>query len=187
MSNYFVLECYGPMDADRAAIDEVVDDGGVSWNLGTPITASVPTPIEVRLDADEPGLLMPMFDCGILLMRDDLISALHSAGVDNLDLYPCVLLDPATGERHQNYKAVNIIGTVCAADLGKSAYIAPHGSALIDTDFDSLAIDEEKAHGLLFFRLAECVSAKVIHHKVKSVLEKKFPDLDFVNPEEWMG
>ena len=187
MGNYFVLECYGPEDQDRAALGETVNEPAVHWNLGQRFTVAMPSPIEVHLDPEQPGLLMPMFERGILLMRDDVIATLTESGVDNLDLYPAVLVDLNTSERHENYKAVNIIGLVRAADLSKSAYVARRDPPLIDTDFDKLAIDEAKAHDLPLFRLGECVSAKLIHRRVKENLEKRHPYLDFIEPENWMG
>ena len=187
MGNYFILECYGPEDQDRAAIGEIVAAPDVNWNLGRRFTVPIPTPIEVRLDPEQPGLLLPMFERSILLLRDDVIGTLTATGVDNLDLYPAIVFDPATGERHEDYKAVNIIGAVRAADLSQSIYTAHGDPPLIDTDFDKLVIDEAKAHGLPLFRLAECVSAKVIHARVKEALQRHHAHFDFVEPEDWIG
>jgi hypothetical protein len=108
--------------------------------------------------------------------------------VDNLDVYDARLFDPQDGKTIDNYKAVNIIGAVAAADLGKSDYSAPSGTALVDTDFDSLVIDEKKAKGLLMFRLAECVTAIVIDERVKQQLARdRIPHLDFLDPKDWIG
>ena len=172
------------MDQERQAIDTI--PAGISWSRGRKITQDVPNPLEVIMDGD--GIMVPMFNRGILLFRDDLIAAIQSAGVDNLDLYDSVLIDPVQGVRHRNYKAVNIVGLVAAADLDKSVYSTPSGSALIDTDFDSVVIDEKKARGILMFRMAECVSAIVIHEKVKTSIEKAgIPHLNFIEPENWFG
>ncbi len=187
MGNYYVLECYGPDDEDRASIGEIVDEPEVSWNLGQLIVEPIPTPIEVRLDPDEPGMLMPMFERNVLLMRDDMIAALKQAGVDNLQLFEAVLVDPASGKRHANYKAVNILGVVACADLAKSKYTAYRDPPRVDTDFDRLVIDESRAGDLPLFRLAECVSAKLVHRRVREQLERSIPHLDFVEPLDWMG
>jgi hypothetical protein len=98
------------------------------------------------------------------------------------------LIDPVAGKTYSDYKAINIIGLVAAADLSKSKYHAPSGTPLIDTDFDSLAIDESKARGLLMFRLAESVNAIVVHESVRAHIEKhNIPHIDFVEPSQWIG
>lgn len=187
MSNYFILECYGPRDQDRAVLGDIVGAPDVNWNLGKKFDTPIPSPLEVHLDPEQPGILMPMFDRTVLLMCDEMVATLKAIGVDNLDTYPAVLIDDLEGKRHENYKAVNIIGLVAAADLGKSVYSTRGGPPLIDADFDKLVIDEAKTHGQSMFRLAECVSAKVVHKRVKEALEKKHPYLNFVPPEDWMG
>jgi hypothetical protein len=181
---YYILECYGPIDRERQAINRAPQEH--SWVTGQGLDSPPEKPLEITMDGD--GIMMPMFDRGILLFRDDLIQAMESAGVDNLDCYDTVLIDPVAKVQYDNYKAVNIIGLVAAADLTKSEYTAPSGAALIDTDFDSVVIDEEKAMGLLMFRMAECVSAIVIHEKVKNYIEQAgIKYLDFIQPESWFG
>jgi hypothetical protein len=186
MVEYYVLECYGPDEEEMAAIDEVVGVDDVMWNLGRPLTESIPEPILIKLDPYG-GLMMPMFDRGILLFSDELIEVLRATGIDNLQCYATELVNERTQERWDNYKAVNIVGVVEAADLAKSEYRA-HGTPVIDVDFESLAIDAAKAKGLLMFRLAESVSAIVVHASIKRAVEEKgIQHLDFVEPQDWMG
>ena len=182
---YFMLECYGPADQERQAIDRVPT--GVAWNRGVYLDPNaVSTPLEVIMDGD--GLMMPMFNRGILLFRDDLLSALKSAGVENLQLFDAVLIDPVANVRYETYKAVNVVGLIAAADLEKSEYSTPSGIPRIDTDFDSLALDPSKIKDTYMFRLAESVNAIVIRHNVKQAVEGAgIPYIDFVEPEEWFG
>ena len=65
----------------------------------------------------------------------------------------------------------------------------PHSpDGLIDTDFDSVAIDEVPTHGRLCFRLAESVNALVVHRSVKEHLESKGGfELTFTEPKDWIG
>lgn len=57
-----------------------------------------------------------------------------------------------------------------------------------DIDFVSLVIDESKATGHLLFRLAENVSAVVVHEQVKSAIEASaIPGFVFYGPGEWSG
>jgi hypothetical protein len=182
---YWMLECYGPAEADRAAVRHVLNDRDYSWNLGRKFGSPPPAPIEVQI---EPGLMMPMFNRGILLFSQEMLSALSAAGVDNVDTYPANIEELETGRRHLNYRAVNILGVVAAADLSKSKYVAHREGALIDTDFESLTINERAARDLPLFRLAEAVSGIVIHDRVKRALESAaIRYLDFVDPKTWIG
>jgi hypothetical protein len=179
-----MIECFGPDDQERQAIDTV--PSGFSWNGGSVFTEGPSGSLEVTMDGD--GIMVPMFNRGILLWQDELIEAVKRAGVNNIQCYECVLIDPISNIQHRNYKAVNIIGLVAAADLGKSIYSAPSGVPLIDTDFDSVVIDEKKTNGMLLFRMAECVSAIVVHEIVKKSIEDAgIPYINFVEPENWFG
>lgn len=184
---YYMLGCFGPDDEDSTEIRNIPRPPGVSWNSGTRITAPVPTPLRVELDPEHPGVLLPMYHKGILIFSDAMIEALHTAGVDNLDLYDVIIDDPFTGKPHLDYKVVNIIGAIAAADLGQSKFKA-WGTPLVDVDFDSLVIDSAKTGGALMFRLAENVAGIVVHEHVKNQLEKaRIQYLDFDPPEQWVG
>ncbi|HET9985775.1 MAG TPA: hypothetical protein VFQ38_19410 [Longimicrobiales bacterium] len=184
---YYMLSCFGPMDRDRATIGEVPEIEGVSWMTGQRIAVPLRTPIEVDLDTSEGDALVPMFNSGILLLREDMVAALREAGVDNLDVYDAIIHDRDTGVDHRNYKAVNIVGAVACADLGASQHVA-HGEPVIDVDFDGLVIDESKTGGALMFRLAESINGIIVHESVKDHLERAgIPYLDFIEPSEWVG
>ena len=156
--------------------------------MGQRFPAPPPTPVLVDLNTDFPGIMMPMFDKGVLLFTKPMLASIEAAGVDNLETFDAILHDPATGQKYNNYKAINIVGAVAAANLGESEFEAPSGSPIVDVDFDSLVIDEKKAGGLLMFRLAECVTAIMIHERVKKQLEAdEIPYLDFVEPKDFIG
>jgi hypothetical protein len=184
---YYMLGCFGPEEEDRAGIGDIINTE-VNWQTGSPLTEPPPTPVRVELNPDFPGVMVPMFDSGILLMENKMLEELSKAGVDNLDVYDAVIQDPATGNTFTNYKAVNIIGAVACADLANSEFQAPSGAPIVDTDFDSLAIDADKAGGLLMFRLAEAVNGIVVHENVRTQLEHAgIPHLDFTDPADWIG
>ena len=65
------------------------------------------------------------------------------------------LTDPDTGEVHTNFKAVNILGLVAAADMAKSEAIVHDGIPLVDVSFNKLVLDPTKTHDFLLFRSAE--------------------------------
>ena len=84
--------------------------------------------------------------------------------------------------------AANLIGLVSVVDLGRSRVVGGSRSGLIDVDFDSVAIDAEKAADLLMFRLAESTNAIVVHERVRRrVIDAGIDTVTFLPPERWMG
>ncbi len=137
--------------------------------------------------ASDHGPHMPAYiRAGAPIMSDALIQAFDECGVDNLETYPCEITDPDDGTIHTNYKVVNVVGLVSAADMEASdATVHESGDPIIDVDFDELVIDDSKAKGLLFFRLRESTNALIARKKVKEYIEKKgFTDVIFHKPED---
>src|SRR2546421_548577 len=148
------MTCNGVYPSARLGKGPDIDDA--PWFGGQRLTQPVAEPLIYTLDPKHPGNIRVMYDdAAYPLMRDDLIEALRVVGVDNLQLFGAVIVDPQTGIQHANYKAFNIIGLVKAADMAKSVRAATSDSKLLDVDFDSLAIDENKASPFRLFRLAE--------------------------------
>ena len=114
-----------------------------------------------------------MSQCGCYFFRDDLIAALEAFGVNNLDKYPVSITDPDDGRVYTNYKAVNIIGVVSAADMSKSKYELSDGIPLIDVAFDELVLKENEIQNLLMFRLAESLTTILVHESVRNYLIEK--------------
>src|SRR5690606_1790653 len=116
------------------------------------------------------------------------IKVIESAGVDNLQLFDAVLIDPQRGRTHRDYKAVNIIGMVAMADLAQSTTMGTSDSELIDVDFDRLVFKEKSSGEHLIFRLAESVNAIVVHDRVKQKIEAAgLPGMTFYASGEWSG
>ena len=181
-----MLECYGGFDEQRAQIKSVVNAKGFNWMTGMSFENDVPQPIRVELHP-RGGAMLPIFKSGILLFSDQVVNALKECGVDNFITYDTEIYHPVEDKTYTNYKAINIIGLVAVADMSKSDAIV-HGTALIDVDFDSLAIDTEKAGDFLFFRLAECVTGIVVHESIKQCVENKgITGIDWIEPEDWLG
>lgn len=163
------------------------------WLKGSyiPKTQVIPDPIKFSLKKQSPwasdhGSHMPSYlEAAAPLFRDDLIAALRAFGVNNFEAYNVAIFDPDNGQTYTNYKAINIIGLIAAADMDKSnATVHPNGLPLGDVDFDGLVIDETKTHGEWFFRLAESTNAIIVHKRVRDyLLEKGFNDLVFYEAE----
>jgi hypothetical protein len=154
---------------------------------GALISEKLPDPIVVKLDPELPGVLLPMYYKGILLMTDYMVTVLRSAGVSNLQIFNAAIQDPFQGKLHTNYKVVNIVGVISAANLKKSIYKS-FGEPLFDVEFDSLHIDDQKVCGSLMFRLAENITGIVVDEKIKIALEAaKVPYLNLTPTAEWLG
>ncbi len=189
MSEHYMLECYQPIEWDDMALLEGVDFDDVgSWRLGKRFEFKPPNPVVVKIMPGNPDDLIELYNDDALVMNKRLLAALQEAGVDNLDVYPCVIVNEGTGFRTEDYVAVNLIGLVKAVDIDNSNVTGEGSDHLLDTDFDGLAIDPEKAKDYLMFRLAENTSAIVIHRSVKEhLVEKGFTMLSYVEPKDWIG
>jgi hypothetical protein len=187
---YYVFDRFGAMHPCRW-IERFPDVRGVSWDLGTRHESRPREPLEFGLkpldpEASDEGPEMPEYFKGrVPLFRDDLIAALHEAGVDNLEGYAAVIVDPDTGQRHTNYKAVNIIGSISAADMARSDATVNPGGPVLDVNFNGLVVDDQKAGGALMFRLAENTGAILVHESVVDhLLQEGFDKLEFLDPGE---
>jgi len=187
---YYLLDRFGAVNPCRWVASYPYIDG-VDWRAGARHIKPVPDPLEIKLkpvnpDASDHGPELPEYLKGkIPLFRNDLVAAMASCGVDNLDVYNVVLLDPDNGERYSNYKAINIVGLVAAADMTESEATVHPGGAVLDVDFDSLVVDEKRARGALIFRLAESTNAILVHEKLRNcLLAKGFNKLQFLDPKD---
>ncbi len=183
---YFVLKCFP--DESSAILTSPWMPGALdNWLGGTRWNIEVPEPLVFTITRDEQGNLRPLFTGAIPLMTDELIAALKEVGVDNLDCYSAVIQNEETGEKHMNYKAVNIIGVIKGADPNRSDAVKMplDDSGLMDTFFHNLVLDEEAIGEHYMFRLAESVSTIIVHKKVRDFLiEKGFHQLTFMEPKE---
>ncbi len=116
--------------------------------------------------------LAEIFLDSIPLFSKELIEALNSAGVDNLQIFPINIVERDGLPLDKEYYAVNILGCIKCADMDQSEYTDITGQGLFAVNFRNLVIDEEKAHGQYIFRLAESVSSIIVHERVKKKLEK---------------
>jgi hypothetical protein len=187
---YFVLDRFGTEHPCRWISDYPYDED-LDWEAGRRHSALVPQPLRIELDpldpdAEDHGPELPEYFVGeIPLFRDDLLEAMKEAGVDNLDAYDVLITDPDSGKRFTNYKAVNIIGVIAAADMQKSKATVHTGGPVSDVEFDDLVLDEGKPRGALIFRLAEATGTILVHERLKDyLLAKGFDKLEFLLPGE---
>lgn len=175
---HLLLEGTDPKFGGHRWLDDVPHIPKVSFWKGRPIDrARLPPTLDCTLQplnprsADDGPHLPAFFRGSVPLFHDDLLAALREAGVDNLEEFPARLIDP-DGPVHTDYKAVNVLGLVAAADLAKSTATV-HGEPLIDVEFDRLVLDPAKAGELKLFRMAENVSAILVREDVVAHLRRR--------------
>jgi hypothetical protein len=200
MPNYFVLKCMGKPETMFFAMETEVENGEC-WAMGRRFASEnrnsdfhPPTGVidlDTRIDSKVKERIYPEYASNPLpLMSRRLVAALQEAGVDNIQAYETRLINPQGSPpiAPDYYQAVNIVGSVAAADLGASQTNPDVTEKLISMDFHSLTIDELKARDLLMFRLAENVSAVLVHEHVRKIVEAKGIDtLTWYEPEGWAG
>ena len=185
---YFVLERFGAKHPCRW-IERWPFVRDADFDLGTRISVAVPNPLVFPLkalnpDAKDHGPEMPeIFDGSVPLFRSDLIAALATAGVDNVDYYPAEVREPDGSRVYRDYQAANVVGLVQAADMAKSRATVRTGGPIIDVEFDELVLAPERARGALIFRLAEATGSIFVHEKVRDqLLASGFDKLEFLEP-----
>jgi len=188
MSYYVITNPVGPK---RKLADFKSDDLAINFVTGARLNQVPQNPIELTWEAEnEDGIKVSYNETApVTLMSKELVDALHSAGVDNLDTYPVIIHSETGHPDCYDYLAVNIIGVIAAADMDQSEYDDDDDDdddfdGLFDVTFDSIVIDEKKAKGHLLFRMAESVSTVIIHEKIVNVLKEQGGfGLTFTEPE----
>jgi hypothetical protein len=172
---YFKLLYDYPMSADNDYYDinrGLEFDGVGSWTMRKPFEKSPPNPFVVEMECTGPcadAAPPPMKVGGMLLMNGEMVSALNSIPVSNIDTYPAILRDVYSGKEWK-YFGVNIIGLVEAVNLD--------GEMKIDSVFTKLVIDTSKVARQDIFRLMESGDI-IISERAKNALEH-IPLLRFV-------
>ncbi len=144
------------------------------------------------LSPDYPGIVKPLYKYKQLIMREDLLQSIQECGALNLEAYPAIIRASHEKKDYTNYFAVNIVGRVSCALKPDSKEVPEMGmgEGMTDAFFENLVIDEKEAKksGLLIFRLAESVSAVIVHEKIRQSIEKRaIPYMVFYGPGQWAG
>ena len=183
---YYVLEDYGKNregESNGMLLYDIPDPGKLDrWYSGHKFKSPPKEPVVVTIRKGFEHGDLPPFSVAVNIMSDEFYKALCDAGVDNLDVYDAVLRSKDGTVEYKGFKAYNVLGLVRAADLSKTKFNDP-GSRLIDASIETLEIDPNKAMGFLMFRLAEYVSAVIVHERVKKFIEPmNFPYVQFNEP-----
>jgi hypothetical protein len=181
---HWIMTCEGLYPP--TTLSEMPDFSTGPWFTGQPVSNAIAGPLRYVIDPEYEGQVMPLYECAYPLFRDDLLAVLVKSGVDNLQLFDAIVEDPQRGLVYTHFKAVNIIGCVAMADLARSTTHGTRPVRLIATDFASLTLDHAAAPEILLCRLAEAVSAVVVHDRVRQAIEDAPIDgITFLSDGEW--
>src|SRR5205807_6766031 len=133
--HYYMLDC---RLADAMLLSHIQHVGDQSWFSGQRFTGEPEEPVVVEIRAGYEKRRLKEFFPAQMLMRDDLVETIRKASVDNIDVYDAVIRDMKSKRDYMNFKAVNVIGVVSAADLKGTVFNAANPSRLVDADVDSL-------------------------------------------------
>ncbi len=188
---FYVLKCIKYSGGYLKIIDQEPEIKGVqfgAFDSGVKIDVPVPQPIVFELDPMVKGDMPIFFNNPYPIMHEDFITTLIDFGINNIDCYDVMIHDKDTGEKWENYKIVNIIGVVSAANMDKSEYDDTQ-SQLISVLFDRLVIDSNKTYGLNIFRLAQKLSVILVSESLKNYIEsfERYDHVVFIKPEEFAG
>jgi hypothetical protein len=192
-TNYFVFRARVDEDSARISSEPKLPPRYDTWMTGQRLPIELPDPMVYSIDEPDEGTMLPYFTApGAPLMTDELLGVFEASGVDSLDVYNAIIQETRTGKEYANYKSVNVVGLVSAADLSESEYSPPTmGEPLVDVWFEKLVLDEGRCGGQLMFRLAEAVNVVLVHKKVKELVEASQIDgleyLQFKHPLEHVG
>ena len=147
------------MIAEDGAMIDLKSHWDLSFISGRRFPKDIGGPVLFDLDLDIEGRRMPtFFTTPALVAKKSFYSDLVDAGVDNIDVYPCVITLPETGEKNSEYQVLNIVGLCSCANMDASEYSTLGPSIHI---IDELVIDRQRLPDALMFRLAED-SGKII-------------------------
>lgn len=187
---HYIMYSHTPLGEDTAQLNRT-DGRYEAWLTGARFPDSDQPPRPLRLQYDpraEGSFVCELYQAPAVLMSTRLVQVLKAAGADNMDIYPVTITNTATNETYDTHVAVNIIGTVKAADLGRSEFDERVPERLMSAAFDKLVIDDGAVCGLLLFRLAENLGAIVVHESVADrVRAEGWDTIRFMEPEEWFS
>ncbi len=171
---YYIWEDYladGGKEAVFGTAPAEVAAGRVRFDAGVKITSPVADVFRMAMPVKLSGKTLTdnllTYAQWALICSNKLKTLMERIGVDNIDWYPLVLDNEATGAQVNGYFIGNIVGTVDCVDWSK---------AVIDDDeafFGRLWIDPARAKGHRMFRLAGYEHHVVVDRTVKEAVERE--------------
>ena len=181
MSYYEMVENifkeYSIYESPSLPYDKGLDGDLITEEFKQPLIFKTNNTMENPPD-DYPGSL-------IHVLSDRFVKALEKAGIDNMQCFDAILINPDTGDKWETgYKAVNFIGTIDCVDVEKSDYDEIGLGVLA---FRDIAIDEKKANGALCFHIPQSPDKIILHESVLDYLDEHAPELEGMEYKELLS
>lgn len=164
------------------------------WTSGKKLNQN-PSSTIITMDEDRPteltDLLLTSFN--IQIFSPKLIQIFKDMGIENIEYYPVIIINPETGDTNETYKAVRIIGEIACLDVANSECEYFTDGELLDvTEFrlheEKIKPTSEMTGTPFIFRLAEFPFIILVEESVKERLEKeRITGVKFVAPIDYVG
>ena len=100
-----------------------------------------------------------------------LIEVLRRAGVDNIDYYPCRLVNDASGASYLTHQAANLLDVVHCLDEENSELERDDEEPNEIWYIERMKLFEDRLGDVLMFRLGERRSTVIAHQRIKDAVE----------------
>jgi len=161
---------------DRGIFGDPVFPAGISFTDGAAVQTNSLGPLTFESNCDTENPPRHYMGGALPVWTSTMMAAFRSAGVDNFQAV-AARISGLGGEIWDDYFAINILGSIAVADLGKSKFIEimkrPSGAPFLG--FQELVIDPAKANNSAFFRLAENPIEVLIHERIVAALKSAAP------------
>jgi len=149
----------------------------------------IPTsPIEITMDEESQGRLTDnlLLTGPAKIFSDKLIKILTENGVDNIQIFPCKIINLVSNECFNNYKVVNVIWKIKCVDFPNSSVASITENEQQFFAWDYLTLDEKKIHNFKMFVLSEMPSQLVVHNSIQNILkENNITGVNFIPQGEY--
>lgn len=172
MSSFFRLM---PVLTDDTMTIDLKSHEDFSFTMGLRFDKNFKPPVKFKVSNKSGIKTWPTLFLPEPVFHLKFLEHLRQAGVSNIDDYPLSFSGIKNNKKQEtHYRAVNIIGNVSCADLKRSKFEEFDGMYF----FDNLIIDEKKAKGKMFFRVAEGAEYIVLSKTLVERLDLSiFPDV----------
>lgn len=115
---------------------------------------------------------VPIVGERMLLISNRLSMVLIEAGVDNIDFYPCRIINPLTRKVHEDYMLTNILDCIFCLDWETSRLTVADANREDIESIDEMKLIESRIESELLFRLGEEPDIVIVHKSVKDAVER---------------
>lgn len=147
---------------------------GVSFADGRQFPIDIPE-LEIKMDHDSQGRLtddIVIQKRRCIVHSNRLVDILRSTGVDNIDYYPCRIVNEITGEIFRTHQAANILDMIYCLDKEESELEIDDEEPNEIWYINYLKLFEDRLGDVLIFRLGERPSIVIVHEIVKEAVVK---------------